>query len=358
MHRKEGKRGGDVSLGCAPKGGASLGEEGVEALPGGLRAVEGAGVGDAARGDVAMVRHLAAAGDGEVVQEAPLVAEGGEGGELGVVVEAEVAEEGADDGAVLLLDAVVVVFAVGAGTGEPDVGVVGFEEGEEVVVEEFAAMAFRLWLRSVAVDVDGFGWEGELFEEVREGVGGGLGAAVPAGGKGAPLGGRVGDVEDPEEAFAHVAAAERDGVHLEDAGLAGFLEGAGAGGDLGRERGFVAGAFVWGAPDAVGAQDAVHRGGAHARELVGERRGDVVAEFLVIPDGAFDYALEVGRAHVAFRPPDPDEELVRVARVGGFAPAVLAMAAAPVEQTDDVFARITRHRDGRAERSFLVLALA
>ncbi len=56
---------------------------------------EGAGVGDAARGDVAVVRHLATAGDDEIVQEAPLVAEGGEGGELGVVVEAEVAEEGA-----------------------------------------------------------------------------------------------------------------------------------------------------------------------------------------------------------------------------------------------------------------------
>ena len=227
-----------------------------------------------------------------------------------------------------MLDAVVVVFAVGAGAGEPDVGVVGSEEGEEVVVEEFAAVAFR------------------LREEVREGVCGGLGAAVPAGGEGAPLGGRVGDVEDPEEAFAHVAATERDGVHLEDAGLAGFLEGAGAGGDLGRERGFVAGAFVGGAPDVVGAQDTVHRGGAHAREFVGERRGDVVAEFLVIPDGASDYALEIERAHVTFRPPDPDEELVRVARVGGFAPAVLAMAAAPVEQTDDVFARIMRHHDG------------
>ena len=72
--------------------------EGVEALPGGLGTVEGAGVGDAARGDVAVVCHLATAGDGEVVQEAPLVADGGEGGELGVVVEAEVAEEGADDG--------------------------------------------------------------------------------------------------------------------------------------------------------------------------------------------------------------------------------------------------------------------
>ena len=120
---------------------------------------------------------MAAAGDGEVVQEVPLVAEGGEGGELGVVVEAEVAEEGADDGAVLLLDAVVVVFAVGAGAGEPDVGVVGSEEGEEVVVEEFAAV----------VDVDNFGWEGELFEEVREGVCGGLGAAVPRG-RGRPIG--------------------------------------------------------------------------------------------------------------------------------------------------------------------------
>ena len=92
-----------------------------------------------------------------------------------------------------MLNTVVVVFAVGAGAGEADVGVVGSEEGEEVVVEEFAAMAFRLWLRSVAVDVDGFGREGKAVEEVREGVGGGLGAAVPAGGEGAPLGGRVGD---------------------------------------------------------------------------------------------------------------------------------------------------------------------
>ena len=46
-------------------------------------AIEGAGVGDAARGDVAEVCHLAAAGDGEVVQEAPLVAECGEGGRAG-----------------------------------------------------------------------------------------------------------------------------------------------------------------------------------------------------------------------------------------------------------------------------------
>ena len=80
-----------------------MGEEGVEPLPGGVGAVEGSSVGDAVRGDVAVVRHLAAAGDGEVV--------------------------------------------VGAGAGEPDVGVVGSEEGEEVVVEEFAAV----------VDVDGFG---------------------------------------------------------------------------------------------------------------------------------------------------------------------------------------------------------
>ena len=129
---------GSAELDGVDVGRRRLGAEGVEALPGGLGTVEGAGVGDATRGDVAVVRHLAAAGDGEVVQEVPLVAEGGEGGELGVVVEAEVAEEGADDGAVLLLDAVVVVFAVGAGAGEPDVGVVGSEEGEEVVVEEFA----------------------------------------------------------------------------------------------------------------------------------------------------------------------------------------------------------------------------
>ena len=135
---------GSAELDGVDVGRRRLGAEGVEALPGGLGTVEGAGVGDATRGDVAVVRHLAAAGDGEVVQEVPLVAEGGEGGELGVVVEAEVAEEGADDGAVLLLDAVVVVLAVGAGAGEPDVGVVGSEEGEEVVVEEFAAVAFRL----------------------------------------------------------------------------------------------------------------------------------------------------------------------------------------------------------------------
>lgn len=57
---------------------------------------------------------MTGAGDGVVVEGGPLVAEGGEGGELGVVVEAEVAEEGADDGAVLLFDAVVVVLVVGA----------------------------------------------------------------------------------------------------------------------------------------------------------------------------------------------------------------------------------------------------
>ena len=87
---------GSAELDGVDVGRRRLGAEGVEALPGGLGTVEGAGVGDATRGDVAVVRHLAAAGDGEVVQEVPLVAEGGEGGELGVVVEAEVAEEGAD----------------------------------------------------------------------------------------------------------------------------------------------------------------------------------------------------------------------------------------------------------------------
>ncbi len=80
----------------------------------------------------------------------------------------------------------------------------GFEEGEEVVVDELAAV----------VDVDDFGWEGEALEEVGEGGGGGFGSAVPTGGEAVPLGGRVGDVEDPEEVFAHIAAAEGDGIDL------------------------------------------------------------------------------------------------------------------------------------------------
>ena len=108
---------------------------------------------------------------------------------------------------------------------------VGSEEGEEVVVEEFAAMAFRLRLRSVAVDVDALVGKGSCSRRCARALA--------------------------------VASAPR------------FQQGArapGAGGDLGRERGFVVGAFVGGAPDVVGAQDTVHRGGAHAREFGGERR--------------------------------------------------------------------------------------
>lgn len=84
-------------------------------------------------------------------------------------------------------------------------------------------------------------WKESLRESTRRLLGG---RAYPAGGESIPLGGGVGDMEDPKEAFTHVAATGCDGVHLEDAGLAGFFEGAGAGGDLGRERGLAAGAFL------------------------------------------------------------------------------------------------------------------
>ena len=69
---------------------------------------------------------------------------------------------------------------------------VGGEVGEEVVVDELAAV----------VDVDDLGREGEVGEDVVEGLAGGLGATVPGGGAGAPLGDGVGGVHDPEEAFA------------------------------------------------------------------------------------------------------------------------------------------------------------
>lgn len=42
-------------------------------------------------------------------------------------------------------------------------------------------------------------------EKVGEGVGGSLSVVIPAGGKSIPLGGRVDDLEDPEEAFTFVA---------------------------------------------------------------------------------------------------------------------------------------------------------
>ena len=169
-----------------------------------VNVVDGAMVAEAGGVGTAGFGELAGAGDGVVVEGGPLVAEVGEGGELGVIIEAEVAEEGADDGAVLLFDAVVVVLVVGARAGDADVGVVGFEEGEEVVVDELATV----------VDVDDFGREGEALEEMGEGVGGGFRAAVPAGGEAVPLGDRVSDVEDPEEAFAHIAAAEGNGIDL------------------------------------------------------------------------------------------------------------------------------------------------
>ena len=62
-----------------------LGKEGVEALPGCLRRVDGAAVGEAFDVGAAGLGDLAGAGDGVVAEEAPEVAELGEGGELGVV---------------------------------------------------------------------------------------------------------------------------------------------------------------------------------------------------------------------------------------------------------------------------------
>lgn len=67
-------------------------------------------------------------------------------------------------------------------------------------------------------------------------------------------------------AEAQVAATVSDGVDLQDAGLPGFFERAWASGDLGREGGFAAGAFIGtaGVVEAVEAEDAFHCGVAHS----------------------------------------------------------------------------------------------
>lgn len=61
--------------------------------------------------------------------------------------------------------------------------------GGEAVAEESSAVVNREVL----------GWEGEAFEEVCEDVGGGVGAPIPAEGKGAPWSGCVSDVEEAKE---------------------------------------------------------------------------------------------------------------------------------------------------------------
>lgn len=318
------------------------GEVFAEPFVGGAGGVDGAAITEAGGVGAAGLGNLAGAGDGVVVEGGPLVAEFGEGGELGVIVEAKVAEEGADDGAVLLFDAVVVVFVVGAGAGDPELGVVGVEKGKEVVVDEFAAV----------VDVDDFGWEGEAFEEVGEGTGGGFGATVPTGGEAVPLGGGIGDMEDPKETFAEVAAAEGDGVDLEDAGFSGLFKCPWAGGDLGGEGGLGAGAFV-GCPwmvEAVAAKDAFHRGGAHAQEFIGDGRWDFGRGLGVVLEGFGHHRVEVFWAELSHRQPNADEAIARPFGVNGATPFVFSIASVAGQEPDDVFSRESRHEHGLGDK--------
>ena len=62
-----------------------LGEKGVEALPRGARRVDDAAVGEAFDVGTAGLGDLAGAGDGMVVEEAPVIAQLGEGVELGMI---------------------------------------------------------------------------------------------------------------------------------------------------------------------------------------------------------------------------------------------------------------------------------
>ena len=62
-----------------------LGEKGVEALSGGARRVDDAAVGEAFDVGASGFGDLAGAGDGVVVEKAPVIAQLGEGVELGVV---------------------------------------------------------------------------------------------------------------------------------------------------------------------------------------------------------------------------------------------------------------------------------
>ena len=225
-----------------------------------------------------------------------------------------------------LLDAVVVVFAVGAGAGEADVGMVGGEVGDEVVVDELAAV----------VDVDGLGREGEVGEDVVEGLAGGFGASVPGGGADAPLGGGVGGVHDPEEAFAQVAAAEGDGVDLEHARLTGLVKPAWPRGDMGGECGFAAGAFVRRARrQTVRSDESCDGGGAHAAQFVGDGLRNRCFRLTVVPNGRVHDGVEIKRAHLAHRQPKADEGFPGFRRMTWGAAAMGAVAIGTVEQTDD-----------------------
>ena len=212
---------------------------------------------------------------------------------------------------------------------------VGGEVGEEVVVDELAAV----------VDVDDLGREGEVGEDVVEGLAGGLGASVPGGGAGAPLGGGVGGVHDPEEAFAQVAAAEGDGVDLEHARLAGLVKPARPCGDLGGEGGFAAGAFVRRARrQAVRSDEACDGGDAHAAQFVGDGLRDRCFRLPVVPNGRVHDGVEIERAHLAHRQPKADEGFPGSRRIAWGAAAMGAVAIGAVEQTNDELARQAAHR--------------
>ena len=137
----------------------------------------------------------------------------------------------------------------------------GGEVGEEVVVDELVAV----------VDVDDFRREGKVGEDVVEGLAGGLGAAIPGGGAGSPLGGGIGDVHDPKEALAHIPSAEGDGVDLEHTGFAGLIKPAWPCGNLGCESCFAAGALVrLVGHQPVRSDDARDGGDAHAAQFIGD----------------------------------------------------------------------------------------
>ena len=129
-----------------------------------------------------------------------------------------------------------------------------------------------------------------------------------AGAQALPLGGGVGDVHDPEEAFAHVSPAEGDGVDLKHAGLTGLVKSARPCGDFGGEGCFAAGTFVrLVGRQAVRSDDARDGGDAHAAQFVCDGLRDRRFRLRVIPDGCIHDSVEIERTHLPHRQPDTDE---------------------------------------------------
>ena len=167
-----------------------------------------------------------------------------------------------------------------------------------------------------------------------------------AGGPGAPLGGGVGDVHDPEEAFAHVSPAEGDGVDLKHAGLTGLVKSAWPCGDFGGEGCFVAGTFVrLVGHQAVRSDDARDGGDAHAAQFVSDGLRDRRFRLRVIPDGCIHDSVEVEWAHLSHRQPDTDEGPSGLRGIG-WGPSVMGVVTiGAIEQTDDKLPRQLAHPD-------------